>query len=130
RHPGGGLGAALIRRELSEIGGDVDTQTLAQLVVGGLLLGGGYALAAAGLNLFFGVMRVVNFAHGDLMILGSYVTFWLYQLLGLNPLAALLVSVPLLFLVGVALQRLLVDRVVGQAPLMSLILLWGVSLVL
>jgi len=108
----------------------VDTQTLAQLVVGGLLLGGVYALAAAGLNLVFGVMRVVNFAHGDLMILGSYVTFWLYQLLGLNPLAALLVSVPLLFLVGVALQRLLVDRVVGQAPLMSLILLWGVSLVL
>jgi branched-chain amino acid transport system permease protein len=107
----------------------VDLQTLLQIIVGGLLLGGVYALAAAGLNLIFGVMRVVNFAHGDLMILGAYSGFWLYALFGLNPLLALLITAPLLFLVGWGLQWLLVDRVMGQPPLMSLILLWGVSLV-
>lgn len=108
----------------------MDVQTLLQLAVGGLLLGAVYALAAAGLNLIFGVMRVVNFAHGDLMMLGAYTAFWMHELLGLNPLASLLVSAPLLFVVGCGLQRLLVHRVVGQPPLMSLILLWGVSLVI
>jgi branched-chain amino acid transport system permease protein len=108
----------------------VDLPTLLQIIVGGLLLGGIYALAAAGLNLIFGVMRVVNFAHGDLMILGAYVGFWLYALFGLNPLLSLLIAAPLLFLLGWGLQWLVVDRVVGQPPLMSLILLWGVSLVI
>ncbi len=107
----------------------MDLATLLQLIVGGLLLGGVYALAAAGLNLIFGVMRVVNFAHGDLMMLGAYTGFWLYALYGVNPLVALLVVGPLLFGVGWIVQRVLVDRVVGQPPLMSLILLWGVSLV-
>ena len=54
------------------------------------------ALAAAWLNLIFGVMRVVNFAHGDLMILGAYSAFWLYDLAGLNPIIALLITMPLL----------------------------------
>ncbi len=107
----------------------MDLPTLLQLIAGGLLLGGVYALAAAGLNLIFGVMRVVNFAHGDLMMLGAYTAFWLYSLYGVNPLIALLIVGPLLFGVGWVLQRLLVDRVMGQPPLMSLILLWGVSLV-
>src|SRR3954467_13694791 len=72
----------------------VDVQTLAQLMIGGLLLGAVYALAAAGLNLIFGVMRIVNFAHGDLMMLGAYVAFWLFQLVGMNPLVSLLVTIP------------------------------------
>jgi branched-chain amino acid transport system permease protein len=107
----------------------VDLPTLLQIIVGGLLLGGVYALAAAGLNLIFGVMRVVNFAHGDLMILGAYVGFWLFALFGVNPLLSLLVAAPLLFLLGWGMQGLLVNRVMSQPPLMSLILLWGVSLV-
>lgn len=95
------------------------------------MLGAVYALAAAGLNLIFGVMRVVNIAHGDLMMLGAYTAFWLYELGGgVNPVLALLVSGPLLFILGCALQRFLVSRVVGQPPLMSLILLWGVSLLI
>ena len=107
----------------------MDLATLLQLLVGGLLLGGVYALAAAGLNLVFGVMRVVNFAHGDLMMLGAYAAYWLYNLYGINPVLSLLVVAPVLFGVGWVLQQVLVDRVVGQSPLMSLILLWGVSLV-
>jgi branched-chain amino acid transport system permease protein len=108
----------------------VDAQSLLQLAIGGLLLGAVYALAAAGLNLIFGVMRVVNFAHGDLMILGAYTAFWLYELAGLNPLLSLFISIPLLFALGWVLQRFVVQRVMGQPPLMSLILLWGVSLVI
>lgn len=108
----------------------LDLQTMTQLLAGGLLLGAVYALAAAGLNLIFGVMRVVNFAHGDLMMLGAYAAFGLYTFLAVNPVLSLLVTAPLLFLVGCVLQRLLVHRVVGQPPLMSLILLWGVSLVI
>ncbi len=108
----------------------MDVQTLLQLAVGGLLLGAVYALAAAGLNLIFGVMRVVNFAHGDLMMLGAYSAFWLYDLAGLNPLVSLVITMPLLFAVGWLLQTLFVNRVVGQPPLMSLILLWGISLVI
>jgi branched-chain amino acid transport system permease protein len=108
----------------------VDAQSLLQLAIGGLLLGAVYALAAAGLNLIFGVMRVVNFAHGDLMILGAYTAFWLYELAGVNPLVSLLISMPLLFALGWLLQRFVVTRVMGQPPLMSLILLWGVSLVI
>jgi branched-chain amino acid transport system permease protein len=112
------------------VGAAIDLATLVQISVGGLLLGGVYALAAAGLNLVFGVMRVVNFAHGDLMILGAYSAFWLYALYGVSPLVALIITVPLLFGVGWLLQWLFVERVIGQPPLMSLILLWGVSLVI
>ena len=108
----------------------MDVQTLLQLAIGGLLLGAVYALAAAGLNLIFGVMRVVNFAHGDMMMLGAYSAFWLWDLAGVNPLVSLAVTMPLLFALGWVLQRFLVTRVVGQPPLMSLILLWGVSLVI
>lgn len=108
----------------------VDIPTLLQIAVGGLLLGAVYALAAAGLNLVFGVMRIVNFAHGDLMILGAYASYWAWELFGLNPLLSLLVSIPLLFVLGWVLQLALVNRVVGQPPLMSLILMWGVSLVI
>jgi branched-chain amino acid transport system permease protein len=108
----------------------MDPATLVQLTVGGLLLGAVYALAAAGLNLIFGVMRVVNFAHGDLMMLGAFITFWLYELYGVNPVVGLLAAMPLLFALGWVIQRLLVNRLVGQPPLMSLILLWGVSLVI
>src|SRR5438309_360858 len=109
---------------------NLDPQTILQLIVNGLLLGAVYALSAAGLNLIFGVMRVVNFAHGDLMMLGAYSAFWLYDLAGLNPLVSLVITMPLLFAVGWLLQTLFVNRVVGQPPLMSLILLWGISLVI
>jgi branched-chain amino acid transport system permease protein len=108
----------------------MDAATLLQLAIGGLLLGAVYALAASGLNLVFGVMRIVNMAHGELMMLGAYVAYWLWELYGVNPLVALLISIPTLFLVGWVLQLVLVNRVVGQPPLMSLILMWGVSLLM
>ncbi len=108
----------------------MDLSILAQLVLSGILLGAIYALAAAGLNLIFGVMRVVNVAHGDLMMLGAYTTIFLYERFDLNPLLSLFISIPLLFAFGWLIQRALVNRVVNQPHLMSLILMWGMSLVI
>ncbi|MGI8424887.1 MAG: branched-chain amino acid ABC transporter permease [Chloroflexota bacterium] len=104
--------------------------TLAQVAVSGILLGGVYALLAGGLNLIFGVMRVINLAHGELLMLGAYAAFWLFTLVGVNPIVALVIVAPGMFLVGLALQALLVRRVVRQPPLTSLLLMFGVSLFL
>jgi branched-chain amino acid transport system permease protein len=75
-------------------------------------------------------MRVLNVAHGPLMMLGAYTTFWLFQRFGLNPYLSILVSMPVLFLIGVALQRFLVRRVVDAPELSSLLLTFGVSIAL
>lgn len=103
---------------------------VAQVVVSGLLAGAVYALVALGLALIFGVMRVINVAHGTLLTLGAYATFWWFHLLGWNPYLSLLVSMPLVFLVGLLLQRFLVSRVVGAPELSSLLLTFGISIAL
>lgn len=101
---------------------------IGQVVISGLLAGSLYAMVALGLGLIFGVMRVLNVAHGPLLMLGAYTTFWLFQWLGLNPYLSLLVSMPALFVVGLALQRALVSRVVDAPELSSLLLTFGVSI--
>jgi branched-chain amino acid transport system permease protein len=101
-----------------------------QVVISGLLAGALYAMVALGLGLIFGVMRVLNVAHGPLLMLGAYTTFWLFHWFGLNPYLSLLVSMPALFLVGVLLQHLLVRRVVDAPELSSLLLMFGVGIAL
>jgi branched-chain amino acid transport system permease protein len=101
-----------------------------QVVISGLLAGALYAMVALGLGLIFGVMRVLNVAHGPLLMLGAYTTFWLFHWFGLNPYLSLLVSMPALFVVGVVLQRLLVRRVVDAPELSSLLLMFGVGIAL
>jgi branched-chain amino acid transport system permease protein len=101
---------------------------LLQGVVSGILAGGVYAMIALGMALIFGVMRVINVAHGTLLMLGGYTTYWLFALYGLNPFLSLIVSFPLLFFVGVLLQRFFVSRVVGAPELSSLILTFGLSI--
>jgi branched-chain amino acid transport system permease protein len=101
---------------------------IGQVVISGLLAGSLYAMVALGLGLIFGVMRVLNVAHGPLLMLGAYTTFWLFHWVGLNPYLSLLVSMPALFAVGVVLQRLLVRRVVDAPELSSLLLTFGVSI--
>jgi len=101
---------------------------IGQVVISGLLAGSLYAMVALGLGLIFGVMRVLNVAHGPLLMLGAYTTFWLFHWIGLNPYLSLLVSMPALFVVGVVLQRLLVRRVVDAPELSSLLLTFGVSI--
>jgi branched-chain amino acid transport system permease protein len=87
-------------------------------------------MVALGLALIFGVMRVINVAHGTLLTVGAYTTFWWFNLLGLNPYLSLAVSMPLMFLLGVLLQRALVSRVVNAPELSSLILTFGISIAL
>jgi branched-chain amino acid transport system permease protein len=103
---------------------------IGQVIISGLLAGALYAMVALGLGLIFGVMRVLNVAHGPILMLGAYTTFWLFQQFGLNPYLSLLVSMPLLFVVGMALHRALVSRVVDAPELSSLLLTFGVSIVL
>jgi branched-chain amino acid transport system permease protein len=101
-----------------------------QLVIGGLLTGALYALLACGLNLVFGVMRIINLAHAELMIAGAFFTWVLYTWLGLHPLLAALIVIPAMFVVGYYLQRVLIERVVGRPLLTSLLLTYGLSIVL
>jgi len=103
---------------------------LGQVIVSGLLAGALYALVALGLGLIFGVMRVLNVAHGPLLMLGAYITYFLFSTFGLNPYLSLLVSMPVVFVIGVGLQHFLVRRVVDAPELSSLLLTFGISIAL
>ena len=86
---------------------------LVDVLVGGLMTGGIYALVALGLNLQYGLMRILNVAHGEFLMLGAYATYSMHGAWGLSPLAALLVTGPVGFGVGMALHRVLYGRAVG-----------------
>jgi branched-chain amino acid transport system permease protein len=101
-----------------------------QVIISGLLAGALYSMVALGLALIYGVMRVINIAHGTILMLGAYTTFWWFRLLGINPFVSLLVSLPLMFLLGMLLQRTLVTRVVDAPELSSLLLTFGISIAL
>ena len=101
-----------------------------QVIISGILAGALYAMVALGLALIYGVMRVINIAHGPLLMLGAYTTFFLYSAFGLNPYLSIPVTMAVLFLVGVGLQRTLVFRVVDAPELSSLLLTFGVSIAL
>ena len=99
-------------------------------LIQGVLLGGLYALFATGLSLMFGVMRIVNLAHGDLSILAAFVAFALVDSLSMNPWLALLVAIPALAAFGYILQRLVLNRVQGAGVLAPLLATFGLSIVL
>jgi len=103
---------------------------LGQVVISGVLSGALYAMVALGLALIFGVMRIINVAHGPLLMLGAYATFFLYSALGINPYLTVPVSMLVLFAVGVLLERTLVFRVVDAPELSSLLLTFGISIAL
>ena len=84
---------------------------LLQLIVNGIMLGGVYGLMSLGINLVWGVMGVVNLAHGDVIIAAGFVTFWLFTRLGVNPLLALPVSIAMGFTIGLCVQKFLLARV-------------------
>jgi branched-chain amino acid transport system permease protein len=99
-------------------------------VVQGVLLGGLYALFATGLSLTFGVMRLVNLAHGDFSILAAFLAVLAVQALELNPLLALLVVVPLMAVIGYGLQRLVLNRLLGRGVLPAVLVTFGFSIVI
>ncbi len=101
-----------------------------QLIVSTLLLGGVYALIAVGLTLIFGVMRVVNFAHGEFLMLGMYLTFWAFALLGFDPYLTLLVSMPIWVGVGFATYRVVMRPIVHASHNVQVFTTVGLSIVL
>jgi branched-chain amino acid transport system permease protein len=99
-------------------------------IVQGILVGGLYAIFAAGLSLIFGVMRLVNIAHGDLIVLASYLAWALVHATGLHPLASLFIVVPLMAGLGYALQRGILNRTLGKDILPPLLVTFGLSVIL
>jgi branched-chain amino acid transport system permease protein len=99
-------------------------------VVQGVLIGGLYAMFAAGLSLIFGVMRLVNIAHGDFIVLAAYLALVVTETLGIGPLPALLIVVPLMGVIGYALQRGLLNRTLGDDLLPPLLVTFGLSVII
>ncbi len=98
-----------------------------QTIVNGLFTGSIYALVAIGLTLIYGVMIILNFAHGEFLMLGMYISYWAFTLLGLDPYLTIPISALLVFALGALIQRGLVQRVLDSHPLNQIILLLGVS---
>ena len=103
---------------------------LVTVVVAGLMQGGIYAMFAVGLTLIFGVMRIINAAHGEMVMMGAYLTWMAFFYLGVDPLLALGLTLPLAFLFGMAVQRTLLDPAVGQPELTALLITFGLGLVM
>lgn len=99
-------------------------------VVQGTLLGGLYALFAAGLSLIFGVMRLVNIAHGDLIVVGAYLGLTITAILGIHPLLALIVVVPSMAIIGYVLQRGILNQTLGKDLLPPLLVTFGLSVII
>lgn len=100
-----------------------------QTAINGILLGGIYLVISLGLSLIFGVLHIINIAQGEFVMLGAYAAYWLFVFFGISP----LLSFPLIFMIffigGYFLQKTTINRVVGAPPLISLVLLFGISLI-
>ena len=99
-------------------------------ILQGVLLGGLYAMFAAGLSLIFGVMRLVNIAHGDLIVLAAYIALMVTSALGLNPMLSILAVAPLMALIGYSLQRSILNRTLGADLLPPLLVTFGLSVII
>jgi branched-chain amino acid transport system permease protein len=104
--------------------------SLGSPLIMGALLGGLYAVIALGLSLVFGVMRLINVAHGDLVIFGSYFAYLIVTFIGVDPVLSLVAGIPLLFVIGFAIQKFLMARAFRQSMEAPLIIAFGISLVL
>ncbi len=103
---------------------------LAQVVVSGILLGGVYGLISIGLTLIFGVLRVVNFAHGEFLMIAMYASYWMFSLYGLNPYGSLVFVVALLFVVGLVVQFLVIRPILKASASMQIAATVGLSTLL
>ncbi|MFV0437472.1 MAG: branched-chain amino acid ABC transporter permease [Desulfopila sp.] len=101
-----------------------------QVLVSGLLLGGVYALISIGLNLIFGVVRIINFAHGEMVMISMYLSFWLNYLFGIDPYLSIIIVLPVMFAFGVIFQRLIIQPIITTSATMKIFATVGVSLVL
>jgi branched-chain amino acid transport system permease protein len=108
----------------------MDLATFFQALITGILMAGIYALVAIGLTLIFGVVRIVNFAHGEFVMLGMYLSFFLWKLWGVDPYASLLITMPVLFCFGVLTQRFLFQPILRAPDLAQIFMTVGLSVIL
>ena len=101
-----------------------------QSLISGILIGGVYALIGIGLTLIFGVMRVINFAHGDILMVGMYLTYIIFTMLGIDPFVSVLITFPLMFLFGGFLQKVFINRVLNALAQNQILLTIGLGLIM
>jgi branched-chain amino acid transport system permease protein len=109
---------------------DSNNSVFIQAVVSGLLIGGVYGLVAMGLSLVFGVLDIINFAHGALMTIGIYASYLLFQNYGVDPYLSLLITVPLLFIIGMGIQRFAINPVMTAPVHNQLLLTLGIAIII
>ena len=110
----------------------ISPTTLIVAIINGLLIGGIYGLVSIGVSLIFGVVKFVNFAHGEFLMVAMYITYWLWALTSgtFDPLLSIVVTVPLLFVFGVMVQQALFRRVIGGSDLPQIFLTFALGLLL
>ena len=101
---------------------------LLQIIINGILKGGLYALMALGMSLIWGVMDIINIAHGSFIMLGAFCSYWLFILLGVDPFAGILLTVFLLFIIGYGVQRHLINLIIRSSIFVTLILAFGIEI--
>ncbi len=104
-------------------------EVLTQVAVSGILLGGVYALISIGLTLIFGVLRVINFAHGEFLMVAMYATYWLFHLYGLDPYVSIIVVTALLFVLGLLTQTVIIRPILNAPSSMQIFATVGLSIV-
>ena len=101
-----------------------------QSLISGILIGGVYALIGIGLTIIFGVMRIINFAHGDILMIGMYGTYFLFTLFHIDPFVSIIITIPLMFLYGAFLQKVFINRALNALPQNQILLTIGMGLVM
>ena len=101
-----------------------------QYLINGILLGGIYALLGVGMTMMFGIVKLTNLAHGEFIIMGAFASTMLAQWLGVDPIVTLIITVPLMFLIGVVLQTVLINRVMLQGSEPALLVTFGLSIII
>jgi len=101
-----------------------------QAVLSGVLIGGIYALIGIGMSIIFGVMRIINFAHGDILMLGMYLSYYLFALAGIDPFVSVLIIIPIMFAFGALLQKVFINRMLDALPQNQLLLTIGLGLIM
>ena len=101
-----------------------------QYLINGILLGGIYALLGVGMTMMFGIVKLTNLAHGEFIIMGAFGSTMLAQWLGIDPIITLIITVPLMFIIGVVLQTVLINRVMLQGSEPALLVTFGLSIIL
>ena len=108
----------------------MDLTLFIQLLISGILLGGVYALASIGLTLIFGVMKVVNFAHGEFFMVAMYLAYWAFQYLHVDPYLATLIAVPVVFLIGIVTYYLFIRPTLSSSVLAQIFITVGLSTII